>query len=657
MKKIGLVIMIMAGFFVFGIHNNVYSSEKITNSGNVIKISGDSSIGQSSLCFIDSKNGWAVDSSDKDEKIIKTTDGGASWDIVYKTPANQSLTIQKIFYINQTTGWMIEQTTNNNSQDNKGTNNFTILKTVDGGKSFTPQTKKTLKNQSSNLPDFSLTFFDNNNGYALIYGTLFKTTDGGKNWSKINLNLNIKGFLLEHIDFVNKDTGWICGTAQTSGTHDVLYVFRTVDGGKSFRQQLKKDYKDGSVSFTVGINFIDKNNGWFLTCNYCTMMGDLFKTTDGGKSFHVVSQLRCSRPSPVMVCFSGKETGWIPTVPGAGPVNGGIMRTIDGGKSFKYVTDDNTLEGVTEVIFPSKIIGYAISISSQSDHMGYIMKTMDGGNTWAQIYPKFSPIKDISFVNTKDGFGVGLPSDPSAILSTDNGGKTWIKKYSLLRDCQYILSVSFINNKTGYVLALSKNSYQPFLFKTSDGGNTWVKTKADLSSWQYYQLDNFKMFDGQNGEITWLSGADGLVILKTVDGGNTWFKSQTIKIDAGHTYFTPNVSWLFDFSYKNSSLTISRLANKTSVAKIASIPATAFYGGQLISNDSAIIAIQQGVYPNSVNKLLFTCDEGATWTSYNLDIYINNNLIFDFIDGMNGWIETGYGLLRTADGGKTWTWE
>lgn len=657
MKRIHLAIIIIAGFFVLGIHSNVYASQKITDSGKSIKISGDISKGQSSLCFIDSNYGWAVDSSDKNENIIKTTNGGTNWKVVYKTSAKQSLIIQKIFFINQLTGWMIEQTTSNSPLDNKHANDFEILKTVDGGKSFVAQTKKTLKNGSSNLPEFNLTFFDNKNGYALIYGALFKTTDGGKRWSKINLNIKVKGFVLEHLDFVNKDTGWLCGTVLLGGTHDVLYVFRTVNGGKNFRQQLKKDYGNESASRTVGINFIDKNNGWFLTGNYGTMVGDLFQTIDGGKSFHVVSQLRCARPFPVMVLFSDKKTGWIPTAPGAGPINGGILRTIDGGKSFKYVTDDNTLLGVSEVNFPSKLNGFAICISSQSDNLDYIMKTTDGGNTWAQIYPKFSPIKDISFVSSKDGFGVGLPSNPSAILSTEDGGKTWIQKCSLLKDYGYILSVSFINKNTGYVLAALKNSFQPFLLKTLDGGDTWRKIDADLSSYEYYQLDSFKMFDDKNGVIAWLSGADGIVVLKTKNSGKTWSKSPTTQIDIGHTIFTPKVNWLFDFSYNYGLLKIRKFDNKASGEEIASIPATQFYGGQPITKDLGIIAIQQRQYPNNINKLLFTKNGGVTWISYNLDIFINDKIIFDFIDDMNGWAETGYGVLKTMDGGKSWIWQ
>jgi hypothetical protein len=38
-------------------------------------------------------------------------------------------------------------------------------------------------------------------------------------------------------------------------------------------------------------------------------------------------------------------------------------------------------------------------------------------------------------------------------------------------------------------------------------------------------------------------------------------------------------------------------------------------------------------------------------------IYINEKVIFNFIDVMNGWIETDYGLLKTVDGGKSWIWE
>lgn len=580
MKRVRLAIILMMGFLLIGFHDSIFASGDIIDTGQSIKITGDPSTGQHSLCFIDENHGWAVDSGNQDERIIRTTDGGGSWKVVYKTPKGSALTIQKIFFINATAGWMIEQTTDNSPTDGKRTNAFTILKTIDGGKSFVRQTELELINQSSKWPEFDLTFLDQENGYALIYGTLFKTIDGGSSWSKINLNR--KGFVPEHMDFVSKKLGWICGTVQIAMAHDVLYVYRTVDGGGSFGQQLRKDYGTDSACATVGIDFIDQYNGWFLTSNYGTMQGDLFHTTDGGKSFYIVSQLRCGRPYPAMICFSDKETGWIPSVPGAGPINGGILRTMDSGKSFQGVTDDNTLEGVSEVEFPSKRIGYATCISVQSEHSGYIMKTTDGGNTWVQIYPRLSPVKAVSFMNDRYGFGAGLPSNPCAILSTADGGKTWGEKYSLLKDFQYVLGLSFLSKKEGYVLAIGKDSNQPFLLKTLDGGNTWMKSKADLSNWKYNQLDGFEMFDARNGVMAWLSGADGTVLFKTEDGGDTWFKSQTLETEVGHICFSSSTSWLFDYRYNYGLLTISRITGQ-SEEKIASIPATAFLGGQLIS--------------------------------------------------------------------------
>lgn len=149
-------------------------------------------------------NGWICGAG----IVIKTTDGGITWNENPLSDPYQYKTFYSLYFLNSNTGWIA------------GTDG-TILKTTDGGTSWT------LIDFPSTSDINKIYFIDANNGFALISddGAIFKTTDGGNKWGSVKNDYvptwggfsSIKFFDLNH-GFIMGKNGYILKTSNGGGT-------------------------------------------------------------------------------------------------------------------------------------------------------------------------------------------------------------------------------------------------------------------------------------------------------------------------------------------------------------------------------------------------------------------------------------------------------
>jgi len=241
----------------------------------------------SSVYFYDSLTGYATLFSGE---ILKTTDAGNTWTLI-STIANDN-TLQEIFFTSPDTGYavgisgVIIKTTNgglNWNYQNSNTNEYlqsvyftdkntgyvtgdggTILKTVDAGANWIPQT--------SGTTDWliSVKFTDSNNGYIAggygTYGRILKTTNGGVDWS---ITPGISTELLHSVFFVDEQTGYAVGNYGT--------LLKTTNAGVDWQTlTFSSNYHLTSVWFT------DANTGYVVGNS---SNGVIFKTIDGGATW------------------------------------------------------------------------------------------------------------------------------------------------------------------------------------------------------------------------------------------------------------------------------------------------------------------------------------------------------------------------------------
>ncbi len=127
---------------------------------------------------------------------------------------------------------------------------------------------------------------------------------------------------------------------------------------------------------------------------------------------------------------------------------------------------DTKLHGI---YFLSETIGFVCG--GEKNTSGVILKTIDSGANWQQVYSSALSVRDITFVNDSLGFACG---DSILILRTIDGGQTWNKielPYTPVNIVP-LTSIQFRDAQHGY--ACGGNNWEKGIsMRTEDGGLTW----------------------------------------------------------------------------------------------------------------------------------------------------------------------------------------
>lgn len=244
----------------------------------------------------------------------------------------------------------------------------------------------------------SVYFVDVNTGWAAgKNNTILKTADGGKTWSRA-LERQEGGNDFSSIFFTNAKEGWAQG-------HVLLH---SSDGGETWRPASPLP---GRKSLGAGgaVGTIRLQTAMFGTSDR------LFKSEDGGTTWTDISKL--PRNSFRAVFALDPQHVWMVGDYGL------YAFTTDGGATWQEPPMPVKCR-LTQVYFVSPRIGWILP----SNHNGGPLATTDGGLTWASQYAgagQNRPLRDIHFVNERDGFLLVGSNRPDVVYRTSNGGAKW----------------------------------------------------------------------------------------------------------------------------------------------------------------------------------------------------------------------------------------
>ena len=273
---------------------------------------------------MDGRRGWAAGSKGA---LLSTSDGGATWEL-RRPPTEDAL--RDIFFHDAETGWLVCERS-----------------------IFKPMEKEE----------------------SVSY--LLKTTDGGANWSRVEVTRGADVDLkLAGLRFADREHGWVYG--------EMGALFFTGDGGRSWSRQ-----RVPTRHLLLGAAFLDAQTGW-LSGGGVTLL----KTSDGGATWRAGAVFL-----PPVVKESPRDVARDP----AGQAESDA-RPIGGRR-------------LNAVWFATPERGWAVGGE------GVILATADGGQTWRpQASGVGDDLYDVRFFDESEGWAVGRNG---AMLHTADGGRTW----------------------------------------------------------------------------------------------------------------------------------------------------------------------------------------------------------------------------------------
>ncbi|MCX8010343.1 MAG: hypothetical protein N3A61_04270, partial [Ignavibacteria bacterium] len=289
MEKIFLLIITMTLFININLTAQQYGWVKIAQP-----ISQDLGV----VFFVDSLNGWTAYGG---SNILKTTDGGFSWNGFFGAP----MILKGISMINSLIGWMV------------GDDGYwgRIVKTTNGGLNYTLQYEKSYKKlfgTSAKSPQINISVgLSTTTSYADT-GKIFQTHNGGTNWTERTIGDSI--VQLRKITFIDSLHGWITTYITWNKWFAIL---KTTDGGQNW-------IVIRTPNLFEALSFIDTLTGWAIEPN----RAGIYKTTNGGYNWQFQYAIQDSLPpglSAEPICFTDSLNGWAFGGPSSqGTLAGGI---------------------------------------------------------------------------------------------------------------------------------------------------------------------------------------------------------------------------------------------------------------------------------------------------------------------------------------------
>ncbi len=214
--------------------------------------------------------------------------------------------------------------------------------------------------------------------------------------------------------------------------------------------------------------WLDEHNGVFLAEKQNSEKM-LIITADGGQSIETID-LNIN-DEVFDMDFISSSTGWLTL-----RYSGELWKTTDGGKSFTSIYEPDTI--LYNVHFLDTNTGFATDFHINRRNENAIYKTTDGGNSWYKVFYKPQwKYNEFSFVDNNIGYAVGTNAssfgEDGAIIKTTNGGETWEeldideKKYNDFKN------IVMLNENEGFLLSGGVNW-------TTDGFQTIESYPSEL---------------------------------------------------------------------------------------------------------------------------------------------------------------------------------
>jgi photosystem II stability/assembly factor-like uncharacterized protein len=303
-----------------------------------------------------------------------------------------------------------------------------VWKTINSGTTWTPLFDKeavystgdvTIDPSNSNI--IWVGTGENNGGRHISFGDgIYKSLDGGKTWNNMGLK-NSERISDIIIHPTNSDIIWaaVQGPLWTSGGERGLY--KTTDGGKTWKQALKPDDKwTGVTSLLIDPRNPDKLYAatWARQRTVASFVGTgpgsgIHTSDDGGETWTTLKTgLPKGNMGKIGMAISPMNPDIVYATIEIDNRKGGFYRSADQGASWVKMSDE--VGGGTGPHYYQEIFADQHNFDRVYIASNYSKVSNDGGKTWIPINTKRKHVDDHAFAFH--------PTDPDFVLIGSDGG-------------------------------------------------------------------------------------------------------------------------------------------------------------------------------------------------------------------------------------------
>lgn len=351
------------------------------------------------------------------------------------------------------------------------------------------------------------------------YGGFWKSDDAGETWKKMNLDIDQVQVGRIAIHPKNPDIVYIAIIGDLFKDSNKRGVYKSTDGGKSWRQVLFSNERSGAVDISI-----DKNNPRIIFAStwnirrtpYSLESGGegsgLWKSTDGGETWKNISDNE-GLPSGI----------WGISGVSVSPVNskkvfalienkeGGLFRSEDGGSSWEKVNEDRNLR--QRAWYYTRV--YA---DTQNENRVYVMnvsfwRSEDGGKSFDRYRTPHGDHHDL-WIDPENNKRLIVADDGGAQVSSDDANN-W-STYMNQPTAQYYRVATDNSFPYNILVAQQDNSTQRVPHRVNSGGiseRDWERSAGGESAHLAAKPDNPDIVYGGSygGYLTRLDHSTGEV--------------------------------------------------------------------------------------------------------------------------------------------------
>ena len=273
---------------------------------------------------------------------------------------------------------------------------------------------------------------------------VYKSTDAGATWTRLGLG-DAQQIPAIAVDPKNPDRLFVAALGHPYGPNEERGIYRSLDGGKTFEKVLSKDENTGGNDVDIdplNPNIVyatmwEERQGPWENSVWAGTNGGIFKSTDGGTTWKPLTSglptvvqanlaISPANPKRIYAAVAGYDA------PGTSDARGtaAIYRSDDSGETWTRITTDARPAGrigggdLPMPIPHPKNEDIVLMASTVS------WKSVDGGKTWAAF--KGAPGGEDyqnGWINSDNPDIILLAADQGAVV-TLNGGDSWSSWYN-----------------------------------------------------------------------------------------------------------------------------------------------------------------------------------------------------------------------------------